>query len=92
MSLDLNNNKALVTGGVRGIGLATVEVLAKAGADVTFTARNQPSIDQALSELSEGISARGVVCDATDQPAVKALMPEGFDILIRSESVRERQK
>ena len=42
MSLDLNNKKALVTGGARGIGLATVEALAKAGAEVTFTARHQP--------------------------------------------------
>jgi NAD(P)-dependent dehydrogenase (short-subunit alcohol dehydrogenase family) len=87
MNTDLTNKKTLVTGGARGIGLATVEALAKAGADVTFTARNQPSIDRALAELPEGISARGVICDATDQPAVKALMAEGFDILINNAGV-----
>ena len=87
MSLDLNNKKALVTGGARGIGLATVEALAKAGAEVTFTARNQPSIDKALGELPEGVTARGVICDATDQPAVKALMAEGFDILVNNAGV-----
>ena len=87
MSVDLNNKKALITGGARGIGLATVEALAKAGADVTFTARNQSSIDRALGELPEGITARGVICDATDQPAVKALMVEGFDILINNAGV-----
>ena len=87
MSENLNNKKALVTGGARGIGLATVEALAKAGAEVTFTARNQPSIDQALSELPQGITARGIVCDATDQSAVKALMAEGFDILINNAGI-----
>ena len=87
MSLDLNNKKALVTGGARGIGFATVEALAKAGAEVTFTARNQPSIDKALGELPEGVTARGVICDATDQPAVKALMAVGFDILVNNAGV-----
>ena len=83
----LQNKKALVTGGARGIGLATVEALAKAGASVTFTARNQPSIDNALSELASGVNARGVVCDATDEPAVKALMAERFDILINNAGI-----
>lgn len=87
MSVDLTNNKALVTGGARGIGLATVVALAKAGADVTFTARNQLSIDQALGELPEGIAARGVICDATDQPAVKALMAQGFEILVNNAGI-----
>lgn len=87
MSLELKTKKALVTGGARGIGLATVEALAKAGADVTFTARNQPSIDKALSELSTGLAARGVICDATDQAAVKTLMSEGFDILINNAGI-----
>ena len=48
MSGNLNNKKSFVTGGARGIGLATVEALVKAGSDVTFTARNQSSIDNAL--------------------------------------------
>ncbi|MFK8035693.1 MAG: SDR family NAD(P)-dependent oxidoreductase [Hyphomicrobiales bacterium] len=87
MSNNLNNKKALVTGGARGIGLATVEALARAGADVTFTARNQPSMDQALKDLPVSITARGIICDATDQPAVKALMAEGFDILINNAGI-----
>lgn len=87
MKLDLSNKKALVTGGARGIGLATVEALAKAGARVTFTARNQASIDKALGALPDGVSARGVICDATDQPAVKALMAEGYDILVNNAGI-----
>ena len=87
MSINLNNKKALVTGGARGIGLATVETLIKAGAEVTFTARNQQSIDKALGELPKGVTARGIICDATDQPAIKSLMAEGFDILINNAGV-----
>lgn len=87
MSGNLNNKKSLVTGGARGIGLATVEALVKAGSDVTFTARNQSSIDNALDEFPEGVKARGVICDATDKPEVKALMAEGFDILINNAGI-----
>ena len=87
MNLDLSNKTALVTGGARGIGLVTVEALAKAGATVTFTARNQRSIDKALGELPDGVTAKGVICDATDRPAVKALMAGNFDILVNNAGI-----
>lgn len=87
MSFNLSGKNALVTGGGRGIGLATVEALAKAGAIVTFTARNQSSIAKALEELPDGLNAQGVVCDATDQASVKALMDKGFDILINNAGI-----
>ena len=87
MKLDLNNKKAIVTGGARGIGLATVEALAKAGARVTFTARNQLSINAALEALPEGVNVLGVICDATDQPKVKTVLAEGFDILVNNAGI-----
>lgn len=87
MNLDLSNKKALVTGGARGIGLATVVALAKVGANVTFTARNQASIDKALAELPQDVSAHAIICDATDQAAVAELMAEEFDILVNNAGV-----
>ena len=87
MKLDLANKTALVTGGARGIGIATVEALANAGALVTFTGRNQASIDKAIADLPQGVTAKGVVCDATDRTAVKVLMAEGFDILVNNAGV-----
>src|SRR6516162_11735527 len=39
MEINLNNQVAVVTGGSRGIGAATVKLLAKAGAKVVFSYR-----------------------------------------------------
>lgn len=87
MTPDLTGKKALVTGGARGIGLATVEALARAGAEVTFTARNDASVEKALSELPYGVTAKGVVADATDLDAVAAVASQGIDILINNAGI-----
>ncbi len=88
MSIKLNGKTALVTGGARGIGLATVEALIDAGANVTFTTRNAASAQIALDALgdkAEGVTA--VECDATDRVAVAKLMQSNFDILINNAGV-----
>lgn len=87
MTPDLSGAKALVTGGARGIGLATVEALARAGAEVTFTARNDASVGKALAQLPQDVSARGVVADAADHDAVVALGTEGFEILVNNAGI-----
>lgn len=59
---------ALVFGGSRGIGAASVEALARQGHDVAFTyvsrAVDAPAID--------GASVRGYACDITDPAAIAA--------------------
>lgn len=53
--MDLNGKIALVTGASRGIGAATAEALAKAGAHVVLTARTQAG----LIEVEDRIHAAG---------------------------------
>ena len=48
MSWNLQNKKALVTGGTKGIGLAIVEEFLDLGAEVLVVARNTKSIQGRL--------------------------------------------
>lgn len=82
MTLALSGQSALVTGGARGIGLATAAALAALGARVTFTARNQASLDAALAQLPAGVS--GVICDITDTQRLTEVTAPGFDILVNN--------
>lgn len=85
MSLPLAGQTALVTGGARGIGLATVRALAAQGAAVTFTARTPASLAAATDALN-GIG-RGVICDVTDRARLAEITAEVFDILVNNAGV-----
>jgi NAD(P)-dependent dehydrogenase (short-subunit alcohol dehydrogenase family) len=84
--MDLTGKTALVTGGNRGIGLATVRTLAKAGADVHFTARSAASIAAAQRELGP-ILATGHLANMADRMAMTTVFDQGFDILINNAAV-----
>jgi NAD(P)-dependent dehydrogenase (short-subunit alcohol dehydrogenase family) len=81
--MTLTGKTALVTGGNRGIGLATVRALAEAGADVHFTARSAANIAAAGRELGD-IRATGHLVNMTDRIAMTMLFEPGFDILINN--------
>ena len=82
MTQPLTGQTALVTGGSKGIGLATVRALSALGATVTFAARTGQSLHQAEAAL--GGVARGVICDITNRSALAALCAPGFDILVNN--------
>ncbi len=68
---ELDGRTAVVTGGARGIGFATVEALAAAGAVPALVDRDEATLAQASAKLSErGIAHRTDVLDVTDGAAV----------------------
>jgi NAD(P)-dependent dehydrogenase (short-subunit alcohol dehydrogenase family) len=85
---------AIVTGGGRGIGRATAELLAGAGARVTICARSQEQVE-AVAASSPGIS--GLVGSIADEAFVGRLVTETvaahgrLDILVNNAAILGRQ-
>lgn len=85
MDLGLNGRRALVTAASRGLGRACAETLAREGAQVFVSARDEA----ALAELNERIGGAGYrVADVSVRDDVEALVEaavealEGLDILV----------
>jgi NAD(P)-dependent dehydrogenase (short-subunit alcohol dehydrogenase family) len=72
VDLELTGRCALVTGGSRGIGLASARVLAAEGADVALLARTREPLEHAAEELRAASGRRvvAVVADTGDDESV----------------------
>jgi NAD(P)-dependent dehydrogenase (short-subunit alcohol dehydrogenase family) len=73
MHTGLNGRTAVITGGSRGIGLATAEAFMDEGADVFILARSGPDVDAVASKLNDAGragTARGAAVDVTDQSSI----------------------
>jgi 3-oxoacyl-[acyl-carrier protein] reductase len=95
MGLDLTGRTAVVTGSSKGIGYAIAEALARAGANVTVSARNEDQV-RAAAERLDGVGkgeVLGVRCDVRSHEDVKGMIDAtverfgGIDILINNAGV-----
>ena len=93
----LKGKVAWVTGASYGIGFAIAGVYAQAGAKIAFNDINQELVDKGLEAYKQaGITAKGYVCDVTDEEAVmktnaqiaKDLGP--VDILVNNAGIIKR--
>jgi NAD(P)-dependent dehydrogenase (short-subunit alcohol dehydrogenase family) len=86
----LTGRTALVTGGARGIGLASCEALAQAGARVILTDRDAPAAQEAAQTLAaRGHQVAAEPLEVTDPRAVQALAdrhPE-VDVLVNNAGI-----
>ena len=89
-----SSTTAIVTGGSRGIGLATAELLVGRGAAVAITGTSQATLDNAAALLGRG-GARvlALKADVRDEQQVAAAFERviaewgGFDVLVNNAGV-----
>jgi len=97
MNFRIDGKIALVTGGAHGIGQAMASALAQAGATIVFNEINHENMEKGLRAYeSEGINAKGYVCDVTDEAAVTKMVAQIrkdvgiIDILINNAGIIKR--
>lgn len=92
--LVLSGRRALVTGSVRGLGLAMARGLARAGADVVLNGRDPATLAETVRELrDEGLRARSAAFDVTDPAATAAALDAvgPVEILVNNVGHRDRR-
>ncbi|HEX6391202.1 MAG TPA: SDR family NAD(P)-dependent oxidoreductase [Solirubrobacteraceae bacterium] len=77
MTQILENKKAIVTGGAKGIGLAIAKALADAGATVVIADIDGTAAESAAAGIDR---ATGVVCDVREEAQVQQLVADNADL------------
>ena len=96
---NLKNRKALITGATKGIGKAITEEFLNLGAQVFIVARNEPEVQQTISDWnSKGWNAEGISADVTIPENRKKIFEEiekklgGLNILVNNVGTNIRKK
>jgi 3-oxoacyl-[acyl-carrier protein] reductase len=93
VTLSLSNRVALITGGSRGIGAATVRLFAAAGAKVVFSYRNARSQAEALAKECGQENCDAIRSDLNSPDSARELVTEAakhfgrIDILVANHGV-----
>ena len=88
MDLQLAGKTALITGGSKGIGRATADVLASEGVHVILVARDQTTLDEAAAGIraKRQVNVRTIAADLSNDAAVRKVAAEAgaLDILVNN--------
>ncbi len=88
MDLGLSGKTALITGGSKGIGRASAEVLADEGCNVVLVAREQAALDAAAEAIRarRQVNVRTISADLSSDAAVRRVAAEAgaLDILVNN--------
>ena len=96
---NLKQKVAIVTGGNGGIGNGIARGFAAVGADVVIVARNSQKTEAAANEIRQafGVRCLGLLCDVTDESAVKQMAEKvhrdlgRIDILVNNAGINIRK-
>jgi NAD(P)-dependent dehydrogenase (short-subunit alcohol dehydrogenase family) len=92
---DLNGKVALVTGGARGIGLATAQALRARGASVVIVDLDAEAAERAATQVHES-KALGLAADVTDRSAMQRAVATtverfgGLDVVVANAGIASR--
>lgn len=96
---NLNGQTAVVTGGTKGIGKATVMEFLELGAKVIFTARNSEDVENLQKELqNKGYDAEGITSDVSIEVDRQKIVDKvekkwsSLDILVNNAGINIRKK
>lgn len=88
--MKLSGKVALVTGGSRGIGLATAKILSENGATVAITAKNKERLEKAVMEIPNAIAIAADIRKTNDVKNVINKIIQKFgklDILVNNAGI-----